>query len=406
MDIALPPPNPLKKRLWAAGAILGVLALLFGLGRLKPAAPEVDRQSLLLDRVQEGAMVFQVRGTGILVPVDVRMITAQVPCKVERILLFPGTEVREDSVIAELSSPELVQSTQDAFWNLRRAESDYSVSALNQKGTVASARAAYKEADTTLKAFERLHKEGLQSESDVLRANAKYEDCAARLATEEARMALFEGKGGQLAPARAALEQARAQYALKQAQTSSLRVRAGMTGILQQVPLQVGQQLAPGANLAKVAKPMPLKAELKVSETQTKDLLIGQSVAVDTRNGIVQGRVIRIDPSVQNGTVTVDASLEGALPKGVRPDLSVEGIIELDRADHTLKVGRPVQAQSFATISLFRLSADGKEAMRLKVKLGRASVSSIEVLEGLRPGDQVILSDTSAWDGVDRIRIH
>lgn len=350
-------------------------------------------------------MVFQVRGTGILVPVDVRMITAQVPCKVERILLFPGTEVREDSVIAELSSPELVQSTQDAFWNLKRAESDYSVSALNQKGTVASARAAFKEADATLKAFQRLHKEGLQSESDVLRANAKYEDCAARLATEEARMALFEGKGGQLAPARAALEQARAQYALKQAQTNSLHVRAGMAGILQQVPLQVGQQLGPGANLAKVAKPMPLKAELKVSETQTKDLLVGQGVAVDTRNGIVSGRVIRIDPSVQNGTVTVDASLEGALPKGVRPDLSVEGIIELDRADHTLKVGRPVQAQSFATISLFRLSADGKEATRLKVKLGRASVSSIEVLEGLRPGDQVILSDTSAWDGVDRIRI-
>lgn len=405
MDIALPPPNPMKKRLLAGGVVLSVLGLLFGLNRLKPAAPEVDRQSLLIDHVQEGAMVFQVRGTGVLVPVDVRMITAQVPCKVERILLFPGAEVRDDSVIAELSSPELVQSEQDAFWNLRRAESDYSVSALNQKGTVASARAAFKEAEATLKAFQRLFKEGLQSESDMLRANAKYEDCAARLATEEARMALFEGKGGQQAPARSALEQARAQYALKQAQSASLRVRAGMTGILQQVPLQVGQQLAPGATLAKVAKPMPLKAELKVSETQTKDLLIGQIVAVDTRNGIVQGRVIRIDPSVQNGTVTADASLEGALPKGVRPDLSVEGIIELDRADHTLRVGRPVQAQSFATLSLFKLSADGKEATRIKVKLGRASVSSIEVLEGLRPGDQVILSDTTAWDGVDRLLV-
>lgn len=405
MDIPLPRPKRHWKFIWMGGAALGVLALLFGLGRLKPAAPEADRQSLLLDKVQEGAMVFQVRGTGILVPVDVRMITAQVPCKVERILLFPGTEVREDSIIAELSSPELQQSAQDAFWNLRRAESDYSVSALNQKGTVASARAASKEAAATLKAYERLFKEGLQSESDVLRANAKYEDCAARLATEEARMALFEGKGGQLAPARAALEQARAQYALKQAQSASLHVRAGMAGMLQQVPLQVGQQLQPGANLAKVAKPLPLKAELKVSETQAKDIQMGQSVAVDTRNGIVQGRVIRMDPSVQNGTVTVDASLDGALPKGARPDLSVEGIIELDRADHTLRVGRPVQAQSFATISLFKLSADGQEATRVKVRLGRASVSSIEVLEGLRPGDQVILSDTSAWDGVDRIRI-
>jgi HlyD family secretion protein len=387
------------------GAVLGVLALMFGLSRLKPAAPEVDRQSLLLDRVQEGAMVFQVRGTGILVPVDVRMITAQIPCKVERIVLFPGTEVREDSVIAELSSPELQQSTQDAFWNLKRAESEYSVNSLNQRGTVAAARASAKEAQARLKAFERLHLEGLESESRLLEASATYEERAARLATEEARMALFEGKDGQLAPARAALEQARAQYALKQAQTASLHVRAGMTGMLQQVPLQVGQQLAPGANLAKVAKPMPLKAELKVSETQAKDIQIGQSVAVDTRNGIVQGRVIRIDPSVQNGTVTVDASLEGPLPKGVRPDLSVEGIIELDHVDHTLKVGRPVQAQSFASLSLFKLSPDGQEATRVKVKLGRASVSTMEVLEGLRPGDQVILSDTSAWDGVDRIRI-
>ncbi|GLH73483.1 RND transporter [Geothrix limicola] len=406
MDIVLPKRSPLRKRLWMGAAALGVLALIFGLSRLKPAAPEVDRQSLLLDRVQEGAMVFQVRGTGTLVPVDVRMITAQVPCKVERILLFPGTEVREDSIIAELSSPELQQSAQDAFWSLKRAESDYSVSALNQKGTVASARAAEKEAAATLKAYQKLFKEGLQSESDVLRANAKYEDCAARLATEEARMALFEGRGGQLAPARAALEQARAQYALKQAQTASLHVRAGMAGMLQQVPLQVGQQLAPGANLAKVAKPMPLKAELKVSETQAKDIQVGQAVAVDTRNGIVQGRVIRIDPSVQNGTVTVDASLEGALPKGARPDLSVEGIIELDHADRAIKVGRPVQAQSFATLSLFKLSPDGREATRIKVRLGRASVSTIEVLEGLHPGDQVILSDTSAWDGVDRIRIH
>ncbi len=405
MDIPLPQPKRHRKILWAGGGILGVLVLFYGLGRLKPAAPEADRQSLLMDRVQEGAMVFQVRGTGTLVPVDVRMITAQVPCKVERILLFPGTEVKEDSVIAELSSPELQQSTLDAFWNLRRAESDYSLNALNQKGTVAAARASAKEAEATLKAYERLNREGLQSESDVLRANARYEECAARLTTEEARMALFEGKGGQLAPARAALEQARAQYALKQAQTASLHVRAGMSGMLQQVPLQVGQQLAPGTNLAKVAKPMPLKAELKVSETQAKDILVGQKVAVDTRNGIVQGRVIRIDPSVQNGTVTVDASLDGPMPKGARPDLSVEGIIELDRADRALNVGRPVQAQSFATISLFKVTPDGREATRVKVKLGRASVSTIEVLEGLRPGDQVILSDTSAWDGSDRIRI-
>ncbi|MCE1229424.1 MAG: efflux RND transporter periplasmic adaptor subunit [Firmicutes bacterium] len=405
MDI----PREAPKRRWKiVAAVLGaaglVLLTIF-LGRLKPAAPSVERSSLLIDTVKRGAMVFQVRGTGTLVPVDVRMITAQVSCKVERILLFPGTEVKEDSVIAELSSPELQQGAQEAFWNLKRAESDYSVSALNQKGTVASARAAAKEAEARLRAYERLKQEGLQSESDVLQARARYEDCAARLATEEARMALFEGKGGELAPARAALEQAKAQYALKQAQVASLHVRAGMSGMLQQVPLQVGQQLVPGANLAKVAKPLPLKAELRVSETQAKDIQIGQRVDVDTRNGIVKGKVIRIDPSVQNGTVTVDASLEGELPKGVRPDLSVEGIIELDRLDNGLFVGRPVQAQAYGTLSLFRLNKEGNEATRVKVKLGRGSVSTIEILEGLQSGDQVILSDASQYDSSDRLRV-
>jgi HlyD family secretion protein len=405
MDIPLPQTKSYRTYLWMGVGGLALVSSIIGFSHLKPAAPVVERQSLLLDRVQEGAMIFQVRGTGTLVPVDVRIITAQVSCKVERILLFPGTEVKEDSLIAELSSPELQQSTLEAYWNLKRTESEYSVNTLNQRGTVAAARASAKEAQARLKAFERLNREGLESESRLLEANATYEERAARLATEEARMALYEGKGDQLAPARAALEQARAQYALKQAQSASLHVRAGMSGMLQQVPLQVGQQLGSGANLAKVAKPMPLKAELKVSESQAKDILVGQRVAVDTRNGTVQGRVIRIDPSVQNGTVTVDASLDGALPKGARPDLSVEGVIELDRADHAFKMGRPVQAQSFATISLFKLTADGREATRVKVKLGRASVSTIEVLEGLRPGDQVILSDTSVWDGQDRLRL-
>lgn len=401
MDVPRTPPS--KTRLYAlygAGAALLLLATI-GLSRLKPAAPEVERQSILLDTVKRGPMVFQVRGTGILVPVDVRILSAQVACKVERIRLFPGTEVKDDSVIAELSSPELTQAAQEAQWNFRKAQADYDLAALSQKGTVAAARAAAKESEAILTAYQRLKSEGLQSESDLLRARSVFEERAARLATEEARLAFYREGGA----ARAALEQARAQWQLKQAQVASLQLRAGMAGMLQLVPLQVGQQLAPGATLAKVAKPLPLKAELKVSETQAKDIQIGQPVSIDTRNGIVAGKVIRIDPSVQNGTVTVDASLEGELPKGVRPDLSVEGVIELDRAVNALFVGRPVQAQSFGTVSLFRVGPDGKEATRIKVKLGRASVSTVELLEGLKEGDSVVLSDTSQYDSVDRIRL-
>jgi HlyD family secretion protein len=397
-------PDGRKYYLGAGLALVAGLGL-WGLSRLKPAAPAVERESVLIDTVKRGAMVFQVRGTGTLVPVDVRMITAQVSCKVERILLFPGTPVTEGSVLAELSSPELQQATVDALWQMRRAEADYEVDRLNQRATLDSTRANAREARATLLASERLRKEGLQSDLDVLRAEVRAEEVTGRLAAEEARAGLFESTGGKVAPARARLEQARALYALKQEQMASLQVRAGMAGILQQVLVQAGQQLAAGASLAKVAKPMPLKAELRVSETQAKDILIGQPVDVDTRNGVVKGKVIRIDPAVQNGTVTVDASMEGELPRGVRPDLSVEGIIELDRADDGLFVGRPVQAQAHGTISLFRLSSDGGEATRVSVKLGRGSVSTIEIVEGLKPGDQIVLSDTSAWDTSDRIRL-
>lgn len=403
MDIALPPRSHRARWIGWGALGLGILALTLALGRLKPAAPQADHSSLLIDVVKRGAMVFQVRGTGTLVPVDVRMITAQVPCKVERILLYPGTAVTKESIIAELSSPELQQATDDAMWQMRQAEADYEVNHLNQKVTLNSARANSQEADAILLATERLRKEGLQSDLEVLRIKVKAEEASGRLAAEEARMKLYENKSGLVARAR--LEQAKALYALKREQLASLTVRASMAGMLQQVPLQVGQQLAAGANLAKVAKPLPLKAELKVSETQAKDILIGQPVDIDTRNGIVNGKVIRIDPAVVNGTVTVDASMEGDMPKGVRPDLSVEGIVELDRATSTLFTGRPAQAQSFGTLSVFKLSPDGTEATRVKVKLGRASVSTVEILDGLKDGDQIILSDTSQYDSVDRIRL-
>lgn len=405
MDIPRSPSSRRNRFLWLTGLSLGILLLTFALARLKPAAPAVERQSVLIDAVKRGPMVFQVRGTGTLVPVDIRILTAQTSCTVQRIRLYPGTAVKADSIIAELSSPELQQAAQDAQWNYRKAEADYEVSRLNQKTTVDTARSLAKAAQTRSQAYERLGREGLQSGMEVMQAKVDAEERAGRLASEEARLKMYDSQGGKLAPARAELERARALWNLKQQQLAALNLRAGMDGVLQELPLQVGQQLAPGAILAKVARPLPLKAALKISETQAKDILIGQPVSIDTRNGLVQGRVIRIDPSVQNGTVTVDASLEGELPKGARPDLSIEGIIELDRVNEGVFVGRPVQAQAHGTLSLFKLSPDGREATRVKVKLGRGSVSTIEVIEGLQPGDQVILSDTSAWDGADRVRL-
>ncbi len=404
MDIAIDRPKSRRKPLLIGAGALAGLGLLFALSRLQPAAPEVDRQSLLVDAVKQGPLVLEVRGTGTLVPVDVRILTAPVACKVERIHLYPGTAVKEASLIAELSSPEAVQAAEEARWNLKKAEADFRLNQLTQRSALTSAKAGAAESEAGLRAAERLFKEGLVAESEVLRARARHEEASGRLATETARLELFDGKGG-IAPARAALEQARAQYTLKASQVAALSLRPGMSGTLQLLPLQVGQQLAPGAVLAKVAKAMPLKAELKVSEVQAKDIQVGQVARVDTRNGIVEGRVQRVDPSVQNGTVLVEIGLPGDLPKGVRPDLSVDGVIELDRVTSALQVGRPVQAQAGGALTLFRLNAEGTEALRVKVRLGRASVNTVEILEGLKPGDKVILSDTAAWDAHDRLRI-
>ena len=405
MDIAIPLSSHRARWIRWSALGLGIAVLMLALSRLKPAAPRVERSSLLMDTVRRGAMVLKVRGNGTLVPVDVRVITTQVPCKVKRILLSPGTPVTKDSIIAELSSPELRQSADDAMWQMRQAQADYDVDRLNQKVSLESALAHSKEADAVLSATERLQQEGLQSTLEVLKIKVKAEEARGHLAAEEARMKLYENTSGHSAPARARLEQAKALYVLKQEQLASLTVMAGMAGVLQQVPLQVGQQLEAGASLAKVAKPSPLKAELRVDETQAKDILLGQPVAIDTRNGIVKGSVIRIDPAVVKGTVTVDASMDGEIPKGVRPDLSVEGTVEWYRADRVLFTGRPVQAQPYRTLSLFKLSPDGTQATRVNVKLGRASFSSVEILGGLKEGDRVILSDMSEYDGVNRIRL-
>jgi HlyD family secretion protein len=412
MDV--PRQAPPKRRRWmlAAAAGLGLILLMVALARLKPAAPEADRQSLLIDTVKRGPMVFQVRGTGTLVPLNVRWIAANADSRVEKILVWPGTAVKAETVILELSNPEVQQAAQDALWQMRAAEADYTSAKaklqsqfLDLKASVATAKAAYTNAKMTLEANERLSKAGLVASQDLARSQAAAEELTTRYEIERQRMQIDQDSlKAQLASQEARVQQARALYTLKQGLMDGLRVRAGLDGVLQQLPVQVGQRIAPGGTLAKVAQPAPLKAELKISETQAKDILIGQKASVDTRNGIVEGKVIRIDPSVQNGTVTVDVSLDGPLPKGARPDLSVEGVIELDHADSAIFVGRPVQAQSNSEGTVFKLTGDG-EAVRVKVRYGRGSVSTIEVLEGLKPGDQVVLSDASQWDGSDRIRI-
>lgn len=413
MDIPRQPVRSRLRLLALGGGALALLLAMVGLARLKPAAPEVERASLLLDTVQEGPMVFEVRGSGSLQPVEVRWITAAVPGRVERVRLLPGSEVNPGDVLLELANPQLAQEAEDARWQLRAAEAELAsararleTGLLDLRASLAASKSGQGNARLALEAAETLAREGLVSRQELARAKSLHEEQDTRLEIEQRRLAIgSQAQKAQLAPFEAKVAQARALARLKESQVAGLQVRAGLKGVLQQLPVQPGQQLQAGAVLAKVADPLRLKAELKVSEMQAKDLLPGQPVKIDTRNGLVPGKVIRVDPAVQNGTVTVDAALEGPLPKGARPDLSVEGVVEIDRVDRARFVGRPVQAQSQSAATVFRLDPAGKEAARVKVRYGRGSVSRLEVLEGLQPGDRILLSDTSSFDGLDRIRL-
>ncbi|WP_243384493.1 efflux RND transporter periplasmic adaptor subunit [Geothrix alkalitolerans] len=404
---------PRRRHLRLMIGIGAVMLLVAGLALLKPPVPTVEHQNLLVDAVKRGPLLIQIRGSGSLVPVHVRWLTTAAPGRVERLVALPGAVVKAEDLILELSNPELQQSALDAAWQLKAAEADLQAAKarlqgqlLDVRASLASAKANRSNAGMGLQASEALAKAGLISHHDLLKARTLNEELDTRLAIEEGRLQSgSDSMKAQLASFQARVEQARALYTLKRTQVDGLKIRAGLDGVLQQLPVQVGQQLEPGAILAKVAQPTQLKAELKIGETQAKDLSLGLTVHIDTRNGVVSGRIARIDPSVQGGTVTVDVSLDDPLPKGARPDLSVEGVVEVDRIADALHVGRPVQAQAQGQASLFRLSADGTEATRVKVAFGRGSVSTLEVLEGLRVGDRVILSDASAWDGFDRIRI-
>jgi HlyD family secretion protein len=416
MDIARSPDVIRKKKirraLYAGAALVVIVLITVGVSRLKPAAPTVEKATVWIDTVKRGSMIRQVRGSGTLVPEEIRWIPATTQGRVETIVLRPGAHVKPGTVILELSNPELQQSVEDArlahqsaqaaFQN-RKAELESAL--LAQQSNLATIEANYKNALLTLEANEQLAKDDLISAIALKQSRAAAKELENRLEIERKRLAMTEaGMKSQLAPQEAEVNQRRAAYDLRMRQLDDLKVKASMEGVLQVVPVEVGAQVAPGTNLARVANPSSLKAELRIAETQTKDIAIGQPAEIDTRNGVVKGRVSRIDPAATNGTVGVDVTLEGDLPPGSRPDLSVDGTIRLELLENVIYVGRPAFGQENSTVGLFKVGADG-EAVRTNVKLGRSSVSTIEVIEGLQPGDQVILSDMSSYDEYSRIRL-
>jgi HlyD family secretion protein len=416
MDISRPDLARTKKRrqtLYASIATIVVVVVTVGVARLEPAAPRVDRDTIYLDTVQRGPMVRQVRGTGTLVPERIRWIPATTDGTVERIVIRPGAVVAPDTVILELSNPELEQSTLEARLNLEAAEARYSNrqveverELLDQRATLATTEAQLRTARLQADADGQLFTQGLVSSLQLQQSQSAEQEFATRYALEQERLRMAaDTVEAQLAVEQAEVDRLHTLYELRQQQIADLHVRAGMPGMLQQVPLDEGERITTGTNLARVGDPTVLKAELRIAETQAKDVQIGQTAAIDTRNGVIPGHVTRIDPAVENGTVTVDVALDGALPRGARPDLTVDGTIELERMDDILFVGRPVFGQEQSVVSLFRVAADGTHAARTRVSLGRASVNTIEVIEGLQPGDRVVLSDMSTWDQFDRVRI-
>ena len=416
MDIARPSgarQRRMKQALTVAVVLVVVSGLSIGVSRLQPAAPTVDMATLYPDTVKRGSMVRQVRGPGTLVPEDIRWIPATTQARVERIVVRPGTAVQPDSVILELSNPALEQELEEAQLKLRAAEAGLANlrlqvqnELLQQRAAAAGIDADYAKAQMQAEMNEALAARQLVSALSLRQARLDADQLAVRREIAHEQLATRAGAGrAQVDVQQSAVEQARAVLALRQRQREELHVRAGVSGILQVVLVDEGQQVAPGSNLARVANPARLKAEIKIAETQAKDVQVGQRAEIDTRNGVVAGRVTRLDPSVQGGTRTVDVSLEDPLPNGAVPDLSVDGVIELERLSDVVYMGRPAFGQDQSTVAIFKVDAASGEARRVQVQLGRSSVNSVEVRSGLQPGDRVILSDMSAWDKVDRVRL-
>ena len=401
--------------LLSVGSVL-LIAATIGVSRLKPAAPEVERSTVWTDTVKRGSMLRQVRGLGSLIPSQefTRQIPAETEATVVRIRMLPGSQVKANTILLEMSNPQAEQAALDARLQLRAAQAEYQSlrvklqsDLMNQKAGAATVTADYSQAKLQSDTDKALYDLGVISGLAYKNSKNKADELTTRHNIEGERLDINQKAiESQLAEQQAKIDQIRALAELKQKQLDALKVRAGIEGVLVDLPLQVGQHVLPGTMLAKVVQPNHLIAELKVAETQARDVQIGQPAQIDTHNGTVEGSVMRVDPAVQNGTVTVDVKLTSELPKGARPDLSVDGTIDLERLENVIYVGRPAFGQENSTISLFKLDPDAKGAVRVPVKVGRASVNSIQILEGLHEGDTVILSDMSRSDNTDRIRLN
>jgi HlyD family secretion protein len=390
-----------------------VVSISVGISRLEPAAPTADRESLFMGKVQRGEMLRQVRGPGTLVPVDIRVVSIPVEGRVESIPALPGVQVTADTVILELSNPELEQNLFEAESELRAAEADLEdlraqleSQLLNQQAQVAQAESEAEQATLQVEADQKLFKDELIPELDLKLSRLRNEQLIKRATIERERIQKARNSNAaQLSAQNARVAQLRALYELRQRQVANLRVRAGIPGVLQELPVQVGQRMTPGATLARVARPEKLKAELRIPEVQAKDVVAGMPAVIDTRNGEIRGRVERVAPSVQEGSVLVDILLEGALPRGARPDLTVDGTITIERIPDTIYMQRPTYGSQDQKVEVFKLVDEGQYAVRVPVQLGRASVNTIEIKSGLAVGDEVIISDVSQYDNHDRIKL-
>jgi HlyD family secretion protein len=417
MDI--PRPNAAKEKrrkriiygVIAGVALIGVTVVL---SRLKPAAPTVERNLVWIDTVKRGPMVRQVRGLGTLVPEEIRWIAARTQGRVDKIIIRPGALVEPGTLILELTNPDVESAAANAESQLLAAEAQLANLKVQLESTLLQAEAAASRAKSTYETAklqaqvrEELFRDGLVSELELRLTKATADEAKVGNEIEQKRYAFAkESIAPQLAVQQAEVARLRSLAKLRQEELDALKVRSSMTGVLSALPVEVGAQVQPGTNLARVADPSRLKAEVRIAETQAKDIAHGQVAFIDTRNGVVEGRVARIDPAVQNGTVLVDVTIVNELPRGARPDLSVDGTIELERLDDVVYVGRPAFGQERSTVGIFKLDPASTDAVRTQVQLGRSSVNTIEIVNGLQPGDRVILSDMSQWDSNDRIRLN
>jgi HlyD family secretion protein len=407
------------RKMKAKRAILTILmatslaVVSWAFSHLEPAAPSVDRASVWVGEVERGPMVIEVRGTGTMVPEEIRWIASSTQGRVERIPVLPGSAVAADTILVELDNPTLEQEALDAQLQLRKTiaelenlKVDIENQDLTQQSQAASVQADYQQKRLEAERYEALAKEGLVSDLDLKVLQITAEELAKRHQVEQQRLSMrARSREARIAAKEAEIEQLRGLFKLRQRQVETLQVRAGIDGVLQETPVEVGQQLTAGHILGKVAVPSRLKAELRIPETQVKDVRLGLPATIDTRNGVVAGKVVRIDPAAREGTVLVDVSFTEELPDGARPDQNIDGTIEIDRLDDALKMGRPVFGQADTTIGIFKVVNEEEEAIRVPVRLGRSSVTTIQVLEGLEEGERIILSDTSEWDEYDRIRL-